>query len=88
MWLSAVFQIISAMHGPAVYVISIILFVLAGLLLFGAGTAWLRIARRESSKNEHPGTELRAAAGLTAAALDLLGAALLWAAALAVLLRI
>lgn len=63
------------MHGPAVYVIAAFLFILAGLLLFAAASSWAKIARK---RLDVPSDQLRAAAGLTAAALVLLGAATLW----------
>lgn len=70
------------MHGPAVYLISILLFVLTGLILFAAGSSWARVAHRGEDQ-PIPKAAFRAAAGLTAAALGLLGASILWAAAIA-----
>jgi hypothetical protein len=73
------------MHTPAVYLISVLLFILSGLLLFAAASSWAKIARHREEKDEEPipGATFRAAAGLTAASFGLLGAALLWAVALA-----
>lgn len=79
------------MHGPAVYAISVLLFVLAGVLLFAAGSSWAKVARHKNRTDGQPGAptlDVRAAAGLTAAALILLGAALLWAAAVALFLNV
>jgi hypothetical protein len=78
------------MHGPAVYLISILLFVLAGLLLFAAGSSWAKIAQHRNDSDEQPipNSSFRAAAGLTAASLGLLGAAILWASAVAFFLHV
>ena len=78
------------MHGPAVYAIAIILFVLSGLLLFAAGSSWAKVARRsrEGEDRPIPRVSIRAAAGLTAASLGLLGAAILWSSALVFFLRV
>lgn len=77
------------MHTPAVYLISALLFILSGLLLFAAGSSWARIAKQRSEADQHiPKSAFRAAAGLTAAALSLLGASILWASGVAFFLHI
>lgn len=77
------------MHSDAVYLIAILLFILSGLLLFAAGSAWAKVARRRNDPDQPvPRQALRAAAGLTAAALGLLGAAILWASATAFMVQV
>ena len=78
------------MHSVAVYLIAVVLFILSGLLLFAAGSAWAKVARHRESSEEPPLAKpgFRAAAGLTAAALGLLGAAILWALAIAFFLQV
>ena len=78
------------MHTPAVYLISVLLFILSGLLLFAAGSSWAKVAKHRDNIGQDAGSkpEFRAAAGLTAAALGLLGASILWAAALVFFLQV
>lgn len=77
------------MHTDAVYLIAILLFILSGLLLFAAGSSWAKVARHRNDPEQRvPKQAFRAAAGLTAAALGLLGAAILWASALAFILQV
>jgi hypothetical protein len=77
------------MHSDAVYLIAILLFILSGLLLFAAGSSWAKVARRRRGAGQLvPRQAFRAAAGLTAAALGLLGAAILWTSAIVVMLRV
>ena len=77
------------MHTDAVYVIAILLFILSGLLLFAAGSSWAKVARHRNDPEQRvPEQAFRAAAGLTAAALGLLGAAILWASAPAFILQV
>ena len=79
---------ISRMHSDAIYLIAILLFILSGLLLFAAGSSWAKVARQRNDSDQRvPRQAFRAAAGLTAAALGLLGAAILWASAIAFVLQ-
>jgi hypothetical protein len=76
------------MHGPAVYLISVLLFLLAGMLLFAAGSSWAKIAQHRDDDEPISRASFRAAAGLTSAALVLLGAAVLWAALLVLVVQV
>lgn len=78
------------MFSPAIYLISVLLFLLSGFLLFAAGSSWAKVARHRSSSDDQsiPKASLRAAAGLTAAALGLLGAAILWAVVVAFVVEV
>jgi hypothetical protein len=78
------------MFSPAVYLISVLLFLLSGFLLFAAGSSWAKVARHRGCSDDQsvPKASLRAVAGLTAAALGLLGAAILWAVAVAFLVEV
>jgi hypothetical protein len=61
--------------------VTALLFGLSAFLLFGAGSAWLKLAREREGSDDRPTIPVhsfRAASAITAAALGLLGIALLW----------
>jgi hypothetical protein len=66
------------MTEPAAAAISVLLFGLTALMALGAGSAWLKVAKRAGSNA--PIVALRSAAQVTAAAFLFLGAALAWSA--------
>jgi hypothetical protein len=69
------------MHGPAASAISVLLFGLAGLFALHAASSWAGLAKDRERPDQRPAIPVRAlrsAAGVTAAALVLLGLALLW----------
>ena len=66
---------------PGAYVaLTVILLGFAGLFALAASSEWLRLSRRGGSevRPANPTHALRSAAGTTAVALLLIGAALLW----------
>jgi len=69
------------MHGPAANAVTVLLFGLAGMTLLGAASYWRNVAKDRERPNERPVVPvaaLRSAAGVTAAAFALLGAAAIW----------
>lgn len=76
------------MHSPAASAISVVLFGLSALAVFGAARQWAKLARHRERPNEKPTIPVhafRAAAGLTAVALVMIGASLAWLALVAFL---
>lgn len=74
------------MHDPAASAISVLLFALTALAVFGAARQWAKLARNRERPDERPSIPVhafRAAAGLTAVALVMVGLTLAWAALLA-----
>lgn len=74
------------MHGPAASAISVFLFGLSAVAVFGAAGRWARLSRHSEGSTERPAIPVhafRGAAGATAVALALLGAALAWLALVA-----
>lgn len=73
------------MHDATARALTVILWGLSGVLLFAAASAWAKVAKVRERSNERPEvrvSELRYAAGISAAALALLGITALWLALL------
>jgi hypothetical protein len=69
------------MHGPAESAISVLLYGLTCLMIFGAGSQWAKLARDTERTDERPTIPVNAfrhAASLTAAAFMFLGLSVLW----------
>jgi hypothetical protein len=74
------------LRDPAASALTVILFGLTALLVIGAATKWARLARDHEPADERPAIPVhsfRSAAGLTAAALGMVGLSLLWSALVA-----
>jgi hypothetical protein len=74
------------MHEPAASAISVLLFGLTAFFVFAAALQWAKLARHPERPDERPSIPIhsfRAAAGLTALALGMVGLTLLWSALLA-----
>jgi uncharacterized membrane protein YidH (DUF202 family) len=74
------------MHEPAASAISVLLLGLTAFFVFAAALQWAKLAHHPERADERPTIPIhsfRAAAGLTAVALVMLGLALLWSALLA-----
>lgn len=72
---------------PAAAAITVILFGLTGLMVMGAASEWIKLARDRERTDQRPTIPIerfRSAAAITAVAMGFLSAALLWVAFLAV----